>query len=64
MHFFSSILALGLLHVKEGYFFTPPEWVTSPIWGPPPSWKQALSRLRSENVLSFENVLFSTIRLN
>ena len=30
------------LHVKEGYFFTPPKRVTSPIWGPPPSCKQAL----------------------
>ena len=30
------------LHVKEGYFFTPPKGVTSPIWGPPPSCKQAL----------------------
>ena len=31
------------LHVKEGYFFTPPKRVTSPIWGPPPPYQQALS---------------------
>ena len=52
------------LHIKEGYFLPHLSGfpVTSPIWGPPPSGKQALTRLRSENILSFENVLFSTIR--
>jgi len=32
------------LHVKEGYFFTPPKRVTSPTLGPPPSCKQALHK--------------------
>ena len=31
------------MHVKEGYFFTPPKQVTSPTWGLPPPCKQALS---------------------
>ena len=31
------------LHVKEGYFFTPPKQFISPTWGPPPSCKQGLS---------------------
>ena len=34
------------LHVKEGYFFTPPKQVTSPTWGPPPPCKQALTFLK------------------
>ena len=29
------------LHVKEGYFFTPPKRLTSPTWGLPPPCKQA-----------------------
>ena len=32
-----------ILHVNEGYFYTPPEQVTSPTWGLPPPCKQALS---------------------
>ena len=31
------------MHVKEGYFFTPPKQVSSPTWGPPPPCKQALT---------------------
>ena len=31
------------LHVKEGYFFTPPKQFISPTWGSPSSCKQGLS---------------------
>ena len=31
------------MHVKEGYFFTPPKQVSSPTSGPPPPCKQALT---------------------
>ena len=30
------------LHVKEGYFFTPPKRDTSSTWGPPLPCKQTL----------------------
>ena len=30
------------MHIKEGYFFTPPKRVTSPTWGTPPPRKQVL----------------------
>ena len=47
------------LHVKEGYFFTPPKRVTSPTWGPPLPRKQAPSLtvfyrgLKHEHVTDF-----------
>ena len=36
------------MHVKAGYFFTPPKRVTSPTWGPPPPCKQALKLFLSK----------------
>ena len=39
------------LHVKEGYFFTPPKGVTSPIWGAPPLCKQALSMMNRSSLI-------------
>ena len=45
------------LHVKEGYVFTPPKRVTSPIWDPPPPCNQNLSMYRGALVSGFENIL-------
>ena len=44
------------LHVKEGYFFTPPKRVTSPTWGPPPPCKQALSPNSDQHQFSPGNI--------
>ena len=44
------------LHVKEGYFVTPLERVTSRTWSPPPPCKQALIHPGSHQHLSPHNV--------
>ena len=42
------------MHVKEGYFFTPPKRVTSPTWGPSPPGKQGLRNVMAWHHLHFE----------
>ena len=42
------------LHVKEGYFFTPPKQVTLPTWGTPLPCKQALTNVMDWHHLRFE----------
>ena len=42
------------LHVKEGYFFTPPKRVTLPTWGPSPPGTQALRSVMVWHHLHFE----------
>ena len=47
------------LHVKEGYFFTLPKQVASPIWGPPPSYKQALKTSTLERTVRNDKEMFN-----
>ena len=42
------------LHVKVGYFFTPPKQVTLPTWGPPHPCKHALRNVMDWHHLHFE----------
>ena len=42
------------MHVKEGYFFTPPKRITLPTWGPPPPYKQALRNVTDWHNRHFE----------
>ena len=42
------------MHVKEGYFFTPPKRVTLPTWGPSPPGTQALRSVMDWHHLHFD----------
>ena len=50
------------LHVEEGYFSTPPKWVTSPTWSSPPPCKQALSYIYNGSISNFDAVDHEILR--